>query len=154
MPINRKSWLDLSKYSLGVGVFLSRGPCFCRKILPRAGLLTTSKDSLGVCRGDVGAWNWLMHNGNPYQWTSKLHSKIASLLSLSYIPILKNDNTKFILGWLTYTCHPMWKDIIHKSSNLRKIILWRKIPSNRFNFCPTIKNDNWEFAESNLLRIC
>ena len=42
----------------------------------------------------------------------------------------------------------MWKDIILKSSNLRKIILWRKISSNRFNFCPTLKNDNSELAES------
>ena len=35
MPIKRKNWLDLSKYSPGVGVFLSLGQCFCRKILPR-----------------------------------------------------------------------------------------------------------------------
>ena len=39
----------------GVGVFLSRGPCFCRKILPWAGLLTTSKNFLeGFARGRWG----------------------------------------------------------------------------------------------------
>ena len=66
MPINRKSWLDLLKYSPVVGAF---SPC------PGAGLLTTLKKiPRGFARGDVGAWNWLMHKDTSFDITFALLS--------------------------------------------------------------------------------
>ena len=44
-------------------------------------------------------------DGSTYQWTSKLQVKSHGFYPLSYIHIPKNDNTKFILGWLTYKNH-------------------------------------------------
>ena len=54
-PTIRKSWLDLSQYSPGVGIFLSRGPCFGRKILPRGRVFDHFKKfPQGSSRG--GCW--------------------------------------------------------------------------------------------------
>ena len=65
-PNNRKSWLDLSKYSPVVGVFLSWGPWFCRKILPRGRAFDyLKKIPRWFGRRDVGTWNWLMHYCSP-----------------------------------------------------------------------------------------
>ena len=55
MPVNRKGWLDLLKISPGVGVFCPGGCAFAGKFCPRAGLLTTSKNSPGVCLGGMFA---------------------------------------------------------------------------------------------------
>ena len=50
-PINRKGRIDLLKYFSGVGVYCPRENFFADKFCPWAGLLTTSKNSSGVCPG-------------------------------------------------------------------------------------------------------
>ena len=56
---------------------------------------------------------------------------------------------KFIREWLTYKNRLCQKEITHKSSNSKKyVVLWRKIKSNRFNYCPSQETINSELAES------